>query len=208
MSGIEAILALGKKLYGDDFEIKENLFVPYREVYMHFYIQTKKGVGLVGSKGLSKSSIMRIMHILFKDSDRKFRAVTSQKLYLKMDDDGIRDTIDYYTTETPVDLYIDDLGIRRDDFKKVYGNTVSLISELLNLRYEMFVNTGARTHWSSNLPTRIDKDKVIDANPNWPEQHKIDFRNLVTLEDVYGERIVDRLIEMSDVVTFKGKSLR
>lgn len=213
ITGQQAILSFGKKLYGDKFEIKENLIEPYRAIYNHFSFSgdgeyLPKGVGLIGAKGLSKSSIMRIMHILFKDTSHRFRSTTSQKLYLKLEEDKLKDILDEYTVECSCDLYIDDIGVKKEDGKKVYGNTISLLSELFNLRYEIFVESGFKTHWSSNLPTRIPKDKIIKDNPNLSEQKKQEILNIVTLEDVYGERLVDRMIEMNDIITFKGQSLR
>jgi DNA replication protein DnaC len=60
-------------------------------------------------------------------------------------------------------------------------------------RYDLFVETGIKTHFSSNLPTRLDKEK---------------YPNQTTLVDIYGERVVDRIIQMCEIVIFKGESLR
>ena len=59
-------------------------------------------------------------------------------------------------------------------------------------RYELFITSGFKTHLSSNLVTAI----------------KNNTENLPTLEKVYGNRVLDRVKEMCDLITWKGESLR
>ena len=83
-----------------------------------------------------------------------------------------------------MDLYIDDIGVAVD--VKRYGNTVNIITEILMERYNLFINSGFKTHLSSNLLTSV-----------------LNESNSVTLKSVYGARILDRIIEMTSVVILK-----
>ena len=95
-----------------------------------------------------------------------------------------------YGFDLKCDLYIDDIGFSVD--VKRYGNTVNIITEILMERYDLFVSTGIKTHLSSNIMTQITND----------------IANKPTLKLMYGARIIDRMKEMCEIVTFKGKSQR
>ena len=126
---------------------------------------------------------------MFKDTPSRFKWVNAYEL---------KDLSEIYTTlqikemygyDLKMDLYIDDIGVAVD--VKRYGNTVNIITEILMERYDLFINSGFKTHLSSNLLTSV-----------------LNESNSVTLKSVYGARILDRIIEMTSVVIFKGDSRR
>jgi DNA replication protein DnaC len=197
MRGSEAIQALGSSLY-PGFSIAEE---PRRSVYKRVYEKfiaglapdnREKGLLLVGGIGVGKTALMRIFHRLFKDSARKFKWVTATELRDLLDEYTVSEIKAMYGYDWKLDLYIDDIGFGNPNSNR-YGNTVNLISEIICERYDLFVQTGIKTHLSSNLPAQVDKAKYPDV---------------VTLTDLYGNRIVDRMREMCETLIFKGESLR
>lgn len=219
ITGYEAILQLGKNLYdkqlkedGKEFTISDNLVEPYRKVFNNFTDSLNnacihRGVLLIGGKGLGKTSLMRIMHILFKDTTRRFRYITAQKLILMLDEFKLSELIDYFTVEYPSDLYIDDIAIKKIDDVKKWGNSINIISELIHARYDLFVSKGYKTHLSSNIPPNIDTKAIAEKFKDNPEVLN-KMMNTATLIDVYGERVVDRIKEMNELIIFQGESLR
>jgi DNA replication protein DnaC len=197
MRGSEAIQIIGSKLYRDFDISKEPRTTIYKTVYEKFLrrledYNSEKGLLLVGSIGVGKTAIMRIMQKLFKDSKSAFRWVNSYDLCDMVEESSVSEIKEIYGKSFLMDLYIDDIGIGNGTLQK-YGNRINIISEVLIERYELFVESGIKTHLSSNLPTRIDKKK---------------YPNVQTLEDLYGNRITDRINEMCENIIWKGESLR
>ena len=194
-TGKDAITYLGKEMYGKDFNLDtENVCKVYQSVYEYLVKQSKgklkKGLLIIGGLGVGKSAMMKIMQRIFKETPARFKWVNAYEL---------KDLSEIYTTsqikemygyDLKMDLYIDDIGVSVD--VKRYGNTVNIITEILMERYDLFINSGFKTHLSSNLITSITND----------------FKNTSTLKTVYGERILDRIIEMTTVIIFKGDSYR
>ncbi len=197
MRGSEAIKIVGSKMFkGFDID-KEPRISIYRSVYEKFIrgletYNTEKGVMLIGNIGVGKSVLMRIMQKLFKDSPRAFRWLNCCDLKDLLEDTPVTEVKEMYGKSLKMDLYIDDIGMG-SIISNVYGNKLNIISEILIERYELFISEGFKTHVSSNRPTALDKKK---------------YPNIVTIEEVYGERVLDRLKEMCEVITWKGESLR
>lgn len=193
-TGKDAIIFLGKEMYGKDFNLDgEDVCKIYETTYGYFVKNNKKKVKksllIIGGLGVGKSAMMKIMQRMFKDTTSRFKWVNAYEL---------KDLSEIYTTlqikemygyDLKMDLYIDDIGVAVD--VKRYGNTVNIITEILMERYDLFINSGFKTHLSSNLLTSV-----------------LNESNSVTLKSVYGARILDRIIEMTSVVIFKGDSRR
>lgn len=193
-TGKDAIIFLGKEMYGKDFNLDgEYVCKIYETTYGYFVKNNKKKVKksllIIGGLGVGKSAMMKIMQRMFKDTPSRFKWVNAYEL---------KDLSEIYTTlqikemygyDLKMDLYIDDIGVAVD--VKRYGNTVNIITEILMERYDLFINSGFKTHLSSNLLTSV-----------------LNESNSVTLKSVYGARILDRIIEMTSVVIFKGDSRR
>lgn len=197
MKGSEAIQILGSSMY-ENFSISnEPHLTVYKQVYENLINGCKggksKGVLLIGKVGVGKTALMKVMQRLFKDTERRFKWVTANEFKYLMEEYTNNDLMAMYAKDCMVDLYIDDIGIASSTDYKKYGNSINIISEIIYERYELFLQTGIRTHISSNLPTKIDKNKYPDVD---------------TLSDLYGERITDRLKEICETIIIKGESLR
>jgi DNA replication protein DnaC len=197
IKGSEAITILGKKI-SNDFSISEEPRLSiYRNCYEKFIkrlekYNTEKSIALIGSIGVGKTTMMKIMQKLFKDSESRFMWVTGRELNAMLEDYTVSELIERYGKSLKMDLYIDDIGIGNSSFHK-YGNSINIISEILLDRYELFCSEGFKTHISSNIPLALDKAK---------------YPNVMTLMDMYGDRVIDRIKEMCDITTWQGKSLR
>jgi DNA replication protein DnaC len=197
MTGAEAIKVMGEKLTKDfDINSEPRLSI-YRKVYENFMIGLEeginnKGVMLIGDIGVGKSMLMKIMQKLFCESRREFKWFNCREISDLLECFTVIEIKEYYGKSCKMDLYIDDIGVGNSIHNK-YGNTTNIIADILMERSELFVSEGFKTHVSSNKPTSLDKEK---------------YPNIVTLENLYGDRIIDRLHEMCEIITWKGKSLR
>jgi DNA replication protein DnaC len=197
MTGSEAITQVGRILT-PDFDIQEE---PRRGIYRQVYEKfirglvpgnREKGILLIGSVGVGKSILMRVFQKLFLGSARQFRRVTAPGLAHLMEDQSPADILEQYGKTLLCDLYIDDIGLENTEFKR-YGNGTNIVAEIIFDRYELFLSHGYKTHFSSNVPMSVNKDK---------------HPNVVTLRDLYGNRLADRLTEMTETIIWKGNSLR
>jgi len=196
MTGSQAIQTLGGSMY-ENFSIeKEPHFSAYKQVYENFTKNVKgeknKGLLLIGKIGVGKTALMKIMQRLFKDTDSKFKWVKANEFKYLLDEYSNNELMAMYGKECNVDLYIDDIGIGNSDYKR-FGNSINIISEIIYERYDLFLEKGLRTHFSSNLPTSLDK---------------LQYPNIDTLSDIYGDRVTDRLKQMCETLVIKGESLR
>lgn len=194
-SGKETIIYIGQQMYGNDFNLNNNaVLAVYKNVYEYFVKRsnnnTKKGILVIGGLGVGKSAMMKVLQRLFKDTEARFKWVNAYDLKDLSEVHTTSQIKEMYGYDLKMDLYIDDIGISVD--VKRYGNTVNIITELLMERYDLFIGTGYKTHLSSNLLTSITND----------------IHNTPTLKSVYGARILDRVKEMTEVITFKGDSQR
>lgn len=196
MTGSEAIEYLGKKMF-PDFTIGESISI-YKQVYQKFVDGCKypdkrdKGFILVGDIGVGKTTCMKIFHRMFKDTPRKFRWINSSTLNDMLAEYTLLEIKEMYGKKSLCDLMIDDVGLV--GAQKNYGNVVNVISEIIMERYELFISHGYRTYFTSNLMDRL----TAENNPE----------NFPTLETILGSRVVDRMVEMCDLIIWEGDSLR
>lgn len=183
----EVISEIGVRFYGDKFSISDkNIFESYKKTF-EIISKNNKGCLVIGGIGAGKSAMMQVMQILFRDSDRRFKWVTASELKDMAEEMTTGQIKQIYGYDMKKDLYIDDIGFTLD--VKRFGNTINIISELIMERYELFIATGIKTHLSSNLLIKGDE-------------------NAATIEKLFGSRILDRMKEMCEIVTFNGTSLR
>lgn len=197
MTGSEAIQIMGSKLMKDfDINSEPRLSI-YRQVYENFMIGLEeginnKGVMLIGSVGVGKSMLMKIMQKLFRESRREFKWLNCREIIDLLEIYSVLEIKEFYGKSLKMDLYIDDIGVGNSIHNK-YGNTTNIIADILMERSELFVIEGFKTHVSSNKPTALNKEE---------------YPNIVTLETLYGDRIIDRLNQMCEKIVWKGDSLR
>ncbi len=201
--GSQAILEVGKKLYPNRFNlddperrrIYEQVFYLFTDSdrVSQFGIKKGKGILLIGDIGVGKTAMMKTMQVLFRETDRRFRWVNCMD-FKDMLEDGMTSTEikNMYGKNFKCDLYIDDLGLGRADFNK-YGNVTNIIAEILFERDQLYVEEGYLTHLSSNIPTTV--------KPEAPVTDK-------SIERMYGDRVLDRIKQMCNLIIWTGKSLR
>jgi len=191
----ELICEIGKQFYGDNFSLlDENTKSSYKKVYENLLKcargKCNKGILVIGSIGTGKSAMMKIMQRLFKDTTARFKWVNAYELKDLSEIYTSMQIKEMYGYDCKCDLYIDDIGFSVD--VKRFGNTVNIITEIILERYDLYISSGYKTHFSSNLAA------VIKNNSD----------NIPTLEKTYGLRIIDRMKEMCEIIIFKGESKR
>ena len=91
--------------------------------------------------------------------------------------------------EKKIEICIDELGWEASQ-KHIYGNDPSaIIASWIMERDKLFLETGLRTHYTTNLQIK---------NPDEP----------VTLHTLYGARTIDRLKADCNILNWEGGSLR
>lgn len=194
MTGKEAIEKVGF-LTSKDFSIESpSLENAYKAVFSLFSEGMdrrvrRKGVMAIGGVGCGKTTCMKIMHRLFRDSQSRFLLKRASDIRDLVSDISLIEIKKELGYGLKCDLYIDDLGVGGGESKH-YGNSISILGEIILDRYELWVNEGYLTHLSSNLVAE-SKDK-----------------NITTLRTLFGDRVCDRLIEMTMPIVFTNKSLR
>lgn len=200
IKGSDAIIDVGQKIFPgfnlDDADRRRH----YQEMFYlltgnpsveTFGLKRGKGALLLGSLGVGKTIMMKVMQVIFKDSERKFKWVSCLQ-FKDMLEEGMTavEIKAMYGKALKQDLYIDDLGLGQVDYKS-YGNVTNIIAEILFERDELYVMEGFLTHLSSNVATTVpmDSDKK-------------------SLEKMYGDRILDRIKQMCNLIEWYGKSLR
>ncbi len=195
MRGSEAIQILGEKLYeGFTIDVEPRRTI-YKQAYENFITgleENNKGLAIIGQVGVGKTAMMKIMQKLFKETPRAFKWLRCPDVMDLLEDYSPSEVKQMYGRDLKMDLYIDDSGFGSPTHNK-YGNVTNIISDILYERSELFVNEKIKTHISSNKPTVVDKEK---------------YPNATSLEDWYGLRVVDRILEMCEIIVWKGESLR
>jgi len=198
MTGREKILQVGQKLYGEEFnleeEVRRNSYRIVFEILRNGLDSEKESLGamIIGPIGVGKTALMRVMQKLFMETSRAFKTLDCREIPVLMEYFKVHEIMEMYGQNLKMDLYMDDIGIGEAVYNK-FGNTTNMISEIIMSRYNLFIAEGYKTHISSNKPTFLDPEKYPD---------------IITLTKIYGDRTVDRLREMCTLVTFEGKSLR
>lgn len=194
MTGKEAILSVGKMTdsnFSLDAPVIENAYKAVYGVFLDGMDRTirRKGVMLIGGVGSGKTTCLKIMQRLFRDSDCRFLSKRASDIKDFVGSMSLNEIKQEFGYGLKCDLYIDDIGVNSGEMK-VYGTTVSVLGEILLDRYDLYISEGYLTHISSNLVAESD-------NPN-----------VVTLKSVFGDRVYDRLREMTTPIVFTNKSLR
>jgi len=189
------LVEIGRGIYGLGFDISESSINKlYKQSYSVFLNRLKdkkrKGLFIVGGIGTGKSAMMKVMQRLLKDTDCRFKWVNGYELKDMSETYTLSEIKEYYGKDLLCDLYIDDIGFSVD--VKRYGNTINIISEIIIERYDLYIESGYLTHFSSNILP------MIKDNP----------KNIPTIENIYGARVLDRMKEMCELITFNGQSLR
>lgn len=201
-TGSDAIMQVGEKLFPgfsiadeDRRRIYEKIFYLFADSdkVAGFGLRKEKGIFLVGDIGVGKTVLMKTMQVLFRETERKFRWVNCLA-FKDMLEEGMTaaEIKTMYGRSFKCDLYIDDLGLGKSDYNK-YGNVTNIISEIIFERDELYVSENFRTHLSSNIPTTVSSSVLPEVK---------------SIERMYGDRILDRIKQMCNLIQWTGKSLR
>jgi DNA replication protein DnaC len=186
----------GRKLC-DKFEINETNEEYYLDLFAYFKgydrkYNPKKGLLICGPVGTGKTLSIQVMQGIFKNF-----AICDTRYIVR----------DYFQTKPPtlvIDKYgrcsfrkspagiidktkpitycFDDFGLENVNVKS-YGNEQNIMEEIILDRYDEFRSRGMITLATTNLTAKM-------------------------IEDVYGDRVRDRLREMMNYVTLDGESKR
>lgn len=144
-----------------------------------------KGIMLCGGIGSGKTKIMQA----YKRYTGDFLRCNSFQYFRSAEivESAKVDQTEYlrkFGIENPITCYIDDIAAKNEK-AKIYGTDINPIEEVLNARYVLFQNTGKLTHVSCNLTI-----------------------SMLQNQKVYGERTIDRMREMFNIILLNGNSRR
>jgi len=181
--------------YVYNFEIDDNNKDVLKQLLLYFTGNSdfngslNKGLMLVGGVGTGKSLFFKIfkeytMNVIKKNS---YQMHTAIDIIDSVNISGVKIFEEYshrYEGKRayPIRCYIDDIASANENVK-YFGTDTSVIEQLLSIRYNIFDKYGTLTHTSSN---------------KYPNQ----------LSEKYDQRIIDRMIEMFNIIELSGDSRR
>ncbi|MBN2743981.1 MAG: ATPase [Marinilabiliaceae bacterium] len=180
--------AMGRKrnpsfrIWPDDHDIILRLLAwflndqPYADKHN---ISLRKGILLSGPVGCGKTSLMHLFRLMHKPQDQ-FIVKPCRDVSFEFIRDGYAvinryANASYDRNNRPKIYCFDDLGT--ENALKFYGNECNVMAEILQSRYDLFINNHMLTHITTNL-------------------------NSDEIEALYGTRVRSRLREMFNLITF------
>ena len=180
--------AMGRKrnpsfrIWPDDHDIILRLLAwflndqPYADKHN---ISLRKGILLSGPVGCGKTSLMHLFRLMHKPQDQ-FIVKPCRDVSFEFIRDGYAvinryANASYDRNNRPKTYCFDDLGT--ENALKFYGNECNVMAEILQSRYDLFINNHMLTHITTNL-------------------------NSDEIEALYGTRVRSRLREMFNLITF------
>jgi DNA replication protein DnaC len=152
-------------------------------------ISLNKGIMLIGPVGTGKTEIMKCFKIYTSEiiKNNSFQFYYSNEVIDDVNIKGV-EALEKFNSNyngykfNPVTCLIDDICSKNEVIKN-YGTEISVIEQLISIRYNIFGRYDKLTHFTTNI------------YPNEMINH-------------YDIRVVDRLREMCNIVELKGKSKR
>jgi DNA replication protein DnaC len=188
----EAIRAMGF-----DDRVAKNHHIVAKYIARLILDSAPKGLLICGDTGTGKTLAMSLINEQLKRRRRQAGAITAQFFANEVSAHGAHVAVASFTSElkaekwidgrwdlssyVPVDLIVDDLGAETEAMH--YGVRTESLVELIAARYDHWMATRARTHFTTNL-------------------------SMARIEERYGKRISSRLTEMCYVVRFDGEDRR
>ncbi|WP_217602345.1 ATP-binding protein [Chitinophaga sp. GbtcB8] len=190
---LQTVIKKGKEMYGSAFNITEDdqptvlkllyWFLEDKQQAAAHNICLQKGLLLCGPIGCGKTALMQVMRSLCRPEWR-FLVIPCHRLALDFALEG-HAVVERYTTQPvnskskPLTICFDDLGFEPNTAH--YGNNCNIMSQILPLRYELFLECGTLTHLTTNL-------------------------NALEIEERYGNRIRSRMRQMFNIIAFPKNS--
>lgn len=174
------------KLLVDGFQMTEiyHILTEYfskDEAFVKRGYDLNKGLLVVGPVGTGKTEAFNVFQEIFRCSNQFFLIVATRHIIRDYTNDGAK-ILNKYGKKSFDTIYFDDLGLEEVN-TKMFGNNANVMSEILMDRYENFKRKGVLTFASSNLSAK-------------------------QFEEIYGERMRDRMREMFNIIQVTGKSFR
>lgn len=143
-----------------------------REIYELLF--ERKGVLLIGSIGSGKTYLMEFFAAAFGQLHNGSSYKVLQSNWIVRDcikdielinhygrNSFVKDAAGLPNYKYPTTYCIDDLGMEQSA-AKIYGNELSILTEILFDRHKMFTKHGLKTHATSNLSVESLKEKYAD----------------------------------------------
>ena len=174
LSNNEIILKYANSIH-ENYQVNKVLFTNLKKYFLGLdgEFNPKKGIFLFGGVGAGKTSIMKIFRLWLNEiqAQSKFNMYSIRQIEREYKIDGFK-ALDYYTYKTitngygikeykPENICLDDVGTESEKIKN-YGDEINIFSELIQDRYELFIDKGIITHATTNIPTKTFKEIYSD----------------------------------------------
>lgn len=152
------------------------------------FYDLNKGIAIFGGVGTGKSLIFKVFKTYTKDVIKinSFICHNAKDIIDTINTKGVESykEINYFNcvTSKPTTIYVDDIASKNETVKN-YGTEINVIEALLSERYNIYARYQKLTHITSN---------------KYPAE----------LTEIYDVRIVDRMVEMFNIVELNGESHR
>jgi DNA replication protein DnaC len=178
--------ACTKSIYPDykvDSDFLKGLFPALINYFLEFdgRLDHRKGLLFTGGVGLGKTSLFRIFQrFAYKlDLDTRFKIKTMMSAVYDVSENS---NVSAMKGLFKGNICFDDLG-QEAATVKLFGNEIRVFEEIMTHRYNNFITFGHKTHLSTNLTFSQIKVK-------------------------YGDRVSSRILEMMNIVPFRGVDRR
>ena len=179
----------------ENYKINKPLFTNLKKYFLGLdgEFNPKKGLFLFGGVGAGKTSIMKIFRLWLNEiqAQTKYNIYSIRQIEREYKIDGFK-ALDYYTYKTyingygikeyrPENICLDDIGTESIAIKN-YGDQINVFTELIQDRYDLFIEKNIITHATTNIAPKKFKEIYSD------------------------ERVESRLREMFNIVTIVDKN--
>jgi DNA replication protein DnaC len=142
-----------------------------------------KGICLFGGVGTGKSLIMEVFKRFTAENTNKFKIHDMKDIAIDVQEHGVKVLPEY----TKGICCYDDVGF--ENIASNYGNKICAFTDLINILYDRYLETGKVCHITTNLGFSTDLGFGLMANK-------------------YDARVVDRMRQMFNIIILKGNSKR
>lgn len=178
--------ACTKAIYPDykvDSDFLKGLYPALINYFLEFdgRLNPKKGLLFTGGVGLGKTSLFRIFQrFAYKlDLDTRFKIKPMMAAVYEVSENS---NVSAMKSLFKGNICFDDLG-QEAATVKLFGNEIRVFEEIMTHRYNNFITFGHKTHLSTNL--------------TFPQ-----------IQSKYGDRVSSRILEMMNIVPFRGVDRR